>query len=175
MRPNVGGAIVLTIAAILLITAGYLYFAFVQTEPVYKEVFSRRFSMLSGGTASHEIKEVEEGRIYDVSVSIEGYILEEDTPAGKVINKFYVAISDARAKIVETKAHTYFAWTLYDFQRPITIEIKNLTNQTLYLSLRIVDSTRTERRPFEQVSQWMCLISIPIIMLGIWMMRLKPN
>ncbi len=173
MRPNVGGAIVLTIAAILLITAGYLYFAFTQTEPAYKEVFSRRFSMLPGGVASHEIREIMEGRTYEVTVSIECYVV--DISEDRIISKFYVAISDARAKLVETKVHTFFAWTLYDFQGPITIEIKNLTNQTLYLNLRMVDSTMIERRPFEQVSQWMCLISIPIIILGIWMMRLKNN
>ncbi len=61
-----------------------------------------------------------------MSVSVEGYLL--DIPEGRTINKFYVALSDARAKLIETQTHTYFVWTLYDFENPITIYIKNLTN-----------------------------------------------
>ncbi|MEM3040755.1 MAG: hypothetical protein QXG97_01850, partial [Nitrososphaerota archaeon] len=166
---SISGPIVLTIAAILLITSGYLYFAFITKSPIYEEVTSRSIVVPARDTTSIEIKNLEKERQYQTSIWISHYLSERPT------KEFQVVLSDNQGKIVETKVTNSFAWTIDTVDGPLTITIKNLSDESLTLTIRVEDVTRVERRPFEQLSQWLALITIPIIILGIYLLRYKKS
>lgn len=164
---NIYGPTVLTIAAILLLTSGYLYFAFTTKSPTYEEVLSKSITISPADTASIEVKDLEKEKQYEIFIWISYYLSER--PA----LRFQVILSDSRGKIVEKTVTTSFSWTIDAINGPLTITIKNLSDESLALTIRVSDVTRVERRPFEQVSQWLALITIPIIILGIYLLRFR--
>lgn len=163
-RRTVSGAIVLTIAAILLITSGYLYFGVRAKSASYEELVSRQLTIAPSSTYTYEFRDIEPGKQYEITVWI-AYSISYDPR----LRSFHVTISDPQGKIVDMTTQQTFSWTIDGRDGPLTVNIKNIENEALALTLRIVDVTRSEKRPFEQVSQWLALVSIPVIALGIWL------
>ncbi|MEM2003083.1 MAG: hypothetical protein QXQ37_00320, partial [Nitrososphaerota archaeon] len=165
----ISGPTVLTIAAILLITSAYLYLAFTTRTPTYEELISRSIVVPAEDTTSIEVKNLEKEKQYEITVWISHYLSERPT------KEFQVTLSDHQGKIVETTVTNSFAWTIDTINGTLTIAVKNPSEESLTLTIRVVDVTRVERRPFEQLSQWLALITIPIIILGIYLLRYKKS
>jgi len=173
-----GGALALTVALMILFSGLWcLFLSPPVTYNEYKDSFYRNMS-IEGLSSWNYTTEMLKGDTLDGSISLT-MILEgrELTLANYTPTTFSLSIYDPDGKPVWTQINvTYSYFTVKALKSgPYEIRVHNPNKETIngYVSLNV--QGKVTLRPLEPLGQWLSLISLPILGLGIWASGIYPR
>jgi hypothetical protein len=181
--PNSGGPIALTIAVILLISGFWsLWLSPTYETRLYEEKTVRSLSLSPQGSWSETFL-IEAGETLEITATpvttrlADGGIVE--VPTKPALPTFNAEIYGPGGELLWSQTATDHLYYLMPEPAPspgtLHIQFTNPHNQTLTLTLRITDRSKTTIRPLEPLGQWLTLISLPLFGLGAWLSRRPPG
>ena len=174
------GAIVLTVAAVILLSGAWsMWLSPTIDTRKYDEIAARSLAIEPLGSISQTF-EAKDGQEIEVNIDSMGpvtVIREPDKVEQPIYPIFSVKIYDPKGKLVwaqKNVTRTFFTQpSSITLTGTYKVEVTNPEKEAVSLIMRVTDRTKTTIRPLEPVGQWLILISLPIFGLGAWFARLK--
>jgi len=165
------GAITLTLASVILLSAMWCMWLSPTVETrKYDEIASSSLSVEPLGLVTQDFT-AQKGQEIEVSINsvLVGRVEPPEFPT------FSVKIKDPKGSLIWAQTNV----TTVSFTRQVTesgvfkVEISNPKRETLSLSMRVLDRTKMTFRRLEPAGQWLILMSLPILGLGIWFIHFR--
>jgi len=164
MTRRMAGAVALTVAAVLLMSAAWFYFL----SPTSERSDDWRYDFTIEGLASEDAPfSAEEGQTIHVTTSLY-LVLEEEQIPPLEMPPYNVQVFDPRGELV-MRQENLFGYHVLKFEAPKTgdyvIEIENLSNRTAAADITIRGIVQF--RPAAPIGTWFLMMSLPVLVFGI--------
>jgi hypothetical protein len=164
------GAIALTIALVVLVSGAYcLWLSPTHDKREYEEKEVMSFAVEPYGSSTQSFK-AELGRELEVTI---GSDLVAVPGTGAKVVSFSVAIYDPEGELILSKSDVNRISLTIEVERGglYKVEVENPHDETINLTLRVVDRTVKKVRPLKPLGLWLTLISLPMLGLSLWLLQ----
>jgi hypothetical protein len=167
------GAIVLTLALIVLISAVYcLWLSPTYDKTIYEEKMVTGFIVEPYGVSTQTF-DAEEGRELEVTIGVDLIAVPGVEP--RTLD-FSVSIYGPAGELILSRSDVNRISHKIEVEEGgvYRVEVENPHGEALSLTLRIVDRSTRKIRPLKPLGVWLTLISLPMLGLGTWLIYVGP-